>query len=159
MKIFLFQFGQKMHKIFWPKWSFVKSAPGLDTLNYGSRDSMACSRHLPNSKQDFILSGMPTKVWFSFSGVSNGLFQGCQMAYFQTKNPDLGKFGRSCDDRCWYIPNMDICSSLGLIRIFRGHLVLIMVIWYISPVLVNVLSQEKSGTPGLFKSSNVSTAY
>jgi hypothetical protein len=27
--------------------------------------------------------------------------QGCQMVYFQTKNPNLGKFLVSCDERCW----------------------------------------------------------
>jgi hypothetical protein len=29
--------------------------------------------------------------------------QGCQMAYFQTKNTYLGKFWGSCNGKCWYI--------------------------------------------------------
>jgi hypothetical protein len=29
--------------------------------------------------------------------------QGCQMVYFQTKNPNLGKFWRSLVWKCWYI--------------------------------------------------------
>jgi hypothetical protein len=29
--------------------------------------------------------------------------QGCQIAYFLTKNPNLGKLWRSCNGRYWYI--------------------------------------------------------
>jgi hypothetical protein len=44
------------------------------------------------------------------------------MVYFQTKNPNLGKF---LDARCWYI--------LWTFGIFLGHLVYFMVMWYIFP--------------------------
>jgi hypothetical protein len=54
--------------------------------------------------------------------------QGCQMAYFQTKNPYLGKFGRSFNGMCWYIS-----WPFG---IFCDHFVPFLVIWYIFPVLV-----------------------
>jgi hypothetical protein len=30
-------------------------------------------------------------------------YQGCQMIYFQTKNPNLGNFRESCNGRCRYI--------------------------------------------------------
>jgi hypothetical protein len=29
--------------------------------------------------------------------------QGCQMVCFQTKNPNLGKFGGTWNGKCWYI--------------------------------------------------------
>jgi hypothetical protein len=29
--------------------------------------------------------------------------QGCQMAFFETKNPNLGSFGGPCNGKCWYI--------------------------------------------------------
>jgi hypothetical protein len=69
---------------------------------------------------------------FNFSGVScegaeNSVTtnleredQGCQMAYFQTKNPNLSKF--------WSILQWKILLSFGL---FYGHLVYLMAISYI----------------------------
>jgi hypothetical protein len=33
----------------------------------------------------------------------SGSEQGCQMVYFQTKNPNLGKFWRASDLKCRYI--------------------------------------------------------
>jgi hypothetical protein len=61
--------------------------------------------------------------------------QCCQMVYFQTKNPNLGKIPkRSCNGRCWYF--IIIVSVLQPNGIFYGHLVHLVVIWYIFPVLV-----------------------
>jgi hypothetical protein len=57
--------------------------------------------------------------------------QGCQMHYFQAKNPNLDNFGGTCNGRCWYI--------LWRFGLFYGNLVFfvanwfIMVIWYIFP--------------------------
>jgi hypothetical protein len=66
--------------------------------------------------------------------------QGCQMTCFQTKNPNLGKFWR---DLQWTILVyfMAIWSILQLFSIFVE-------IWYIFPVLVCKLYQEKSDNPG-----------
>jgi hypothetical protein len=45
------------------------------------------------------------------------------MAYFQTKNPDLGKFLRHLHERYW-----PILWPFGL---FHGHLVYLWPFWYI----------------------------
>jgi hypothetical protein len=66
------------------------------------------------------------------SGISSqDCLQGCQMAYFQTKNPNLGKF--------W-----SVCKLYGhLVYTYNFHFVYFMAvwlilwtIWYIFPVLV-----------------------
>jgi hypothetical protein len=44
--------------------------------------------------------------------------QGCQMVYFQTKNPNLGNF--------WRVLQLKI-----LVFVFNGHLVHFTAIWYI----------------------------
>jgi hypothetical protein len=56
--------------------------------------------------------------------------QGCQMAYFQTKNPDLGKFWRLLQ-RKMLVYYMAVWSILWLFGIFCDQLVYFMVIWYI----------------------------
>jgi hypothetical protein len=48
---------------------------------------------------------------------------GLPAGIFQTKSPNLGNFGGSCNGRCWYI--------LRPFGIFNGHLVYLMAIWYI----------------------------
>jgi hypothetical protein len=45
------------------------------------------------------------------------------MAYFQIKNPDLGKFLGPCNGRCWYI--------IGPVGLFYGYLVYFMANWSI----------------------------
>jgi hypothetical protein len=55
--------------------------------------------------------------------LSKSVNQGCQMVYFQTKNPILVIFGRSCNRRCW--------SILRPFGIFYGHLRHFMAIRYI----------------------------
>jgi hypothetical protein len=73
--------------------------------------------------------------------------QGCQKVYFQTKNPNSGKFWR---DLQWkvLVYFMAFCSVLLQFGIFCDHLVKVMVIWYIFPLLVCILYHEKSGNPG-----------
>jgi hypothetical protein len=65
----------------------------------------------------------------------DGRDQGCQMVCFQTKNPYLGKFWRVL---LWKILVyfMTIWSILGHLEIFYGHLVYVVLIWYIFPALV-----------------------
>jgi hypothetical protein len=49
--------------------------------------------------------------------------QGCQMVYFQTQNPNLGKF--------WSVLQSKMLVYFMAIRnIFFGHLVYFMAIWY-----------------------------
>jgi hypothetical protein len=73
------------------------------------------------------------------------------MAEFQTKNPNLGKFGRALQ---WKMLAyfMNIWNSLRPFLIFYGHLVLLVFIWNIFIHLVyfsrfGCLDQEKSGNP------------
>jgi hypothetical protein len=49
--------------------------------------------------------------------VEDALKQGCHMAYFQTKNPDLGKFWRVLQWKM-FLYYMAICSILWLFGIF-----------------------------------------
>jgi hypothetical protein len=64
-------------------------------------------------------------------------------ACFQTKNPNLGKFWRVL---LWKILVyfITIWTILWLLEIFYGHLVYLVVIWYIFPRF-GILEQEKSG--------------
>jgi hypothetical protein len=59
-------------------------------------------------------------------------YQGCQIAYFQTKNTDLGEFLQ------WkmLVYYMAIRPIVRLFGIVFGHLVYLMAIWYIFPFLV-----------------------
>jgi hypothetical protein len=54
--------------------------------------------------------------------------QGCQMVYFQTKTPNLGKFWRALEWKMmvYFIVIWNILRSFG---IFYGHLVYFMAIW------------------------------
>jgi hypothetical protein len=67
------------------------------------------------------------------------------MAYFQTKNPTLGKFRKALE---WNVFEnfMTIWNILEPFGITYGSLVQFVVIWYIFPILV-CLDQEKSGNP------------
>jgi hypothetical protein len=56
--------------------------------------------------------------------------QGCQMAYFQAKNPNLGKFWRILQWKL-LVYFTDIWYILWTFGIFYGHLVYFMDIWYI----------------------------
>jgi hypothetical protein len=57
------------------------------------------------------------------------------MSYFQTKNSNLGKFGRVLQWKI-LVKFMTIWSYLRPFGIFRGNLVNFIVIWYIFPILV-----------------------
>jgi hypothetical protein len=98
--------------------------------------------------QDPVCDDKWQKCNINKKGDSSGLTRGCQMVYFQTKNPNLGQFWRAlCRTE-----NVDICYA---------HLVYIMAIWYmlypfgdLVAILVHfpplsILWQEKSGNHGL----------
>jgi hypothetical protein len=67
------------------------------------------------------------------------------MVYFQTKNPNLGKFGRVLHWKM-LVYFMDTWSILQSFVIFYGHLVKYLEIWYIFPRF-GILFQEKYGNP------------
>jgi hypothetical protein len=71
--------------------------------------------------------------------------QGCQMAYFITKNPNRGKFWRVLQ---WKMLGyfMAFWSILRPYVIYSGHLADLIVIWYIFSRF-GMLHQEKSGNP------------
>jgi hypothetical protein len=73
--------------------------------------------------------------------------QGCQMSYFQTKNPNLGKFWRVLQWKM-LVYFMAIWSNLWQFCIFYDHLVYFVLILYILSRF-GMLRQEKSGNPGL----------
>jgi hypothetical protein len=69
------------------------------------------------------------------------------MVYFQTKNPNLGKFWKVLQ---WKMLEV-LRASLSILRqngIFYGHLVHFVVILYIFPRF-GILCREKSGNPGV----------
>jgi hypothetical protein len=80
--------------------------------------------------------------------------EGCQMAYFQTKNPNLAKFWRVLQWKM-LVNYMAIWSIVRLLGIFCGHLVYFMVIWYIFPRF-GMLYQEKSGNTA-YRRGNIPT--
>jgi hypothetical protein len=59
----------------------------------------------------------------------NSVHQGCQMVYFRTKNPDLGKFLRALDWKI-FIHFMDVQNILQIFGDFYDHLVHFVLIWY-----------------------------
>jgi hypothetical protein len=63
------------------------------------------------------------------------LNQGCQMVYFQTSNPNLGKFWRALDWKVliYFMVMWNISWTFGIFYDNQVHLVFI---WYIFPVLV-----------------------
>jgi hypothetical protein len=72
------------------------------------------------------------------------------MVYAQTKNRNLGTFGRILQ---WKMFGVCILWTFGLcffrpFNIFYGHLVYFGLIWYIFPRF-GILYQEKSGNPDL----------
>jgi hypothetical protein len=75
------------------------------------------------------------------------------MVCFQTKNLNLGKFGRVLQYNM-FVFFMDTWSILLSFVTFYGHLVQFVVIWYIFPNF-GILYQEKSGNPGCDCSSNI----
>jgi hypothetical protein len=79
------------------------------------------------------------KLFKAFRASTHGK-QGCQMAYFQTKNPSLGK--------CWSVFAMDNAG------VFYGHWLNFVAIWYRYFMVIwfifsrfGMLHREKSGSP------------
>jgi hypothetical protein len=71
--------------------------------------------------------------------------QGCQMVYFQTQNPNLGKFGRVLR---WKML-VDFMAILSILRTFGIFMVIWYILWPIGifiPVLVCFI-KKKSGNP------------
>jgi hypothetical protein len=58
------------------------------------------------------------------------LHQGCQMVYFQAKNPNLGKFWRVVKWKMFGLFKT-FWSILRLFGIFCSHLVCFVAVWYI----------------------------
>jgi hypothetical protein len=73
--------------------------------------------------------------------------QGCQMVYFQTKNPDLGKFWRGLDWKMLFY-FMAIWNILRTYGIYFDNLAYFVFIWYIFSGF-GIMCQEKSGNPEL----------
>jgi hypothetical protein len=78
-------------------------------------------------------------------------FQCCQMVYFQTKNPDLGKFWKVLQWKTLVFFSI-ILSILRPNVVFYGHLLHLVVIWYIFSRF-GMLYREKSGSPAWFPSA------
>jgi hypothetical protein len=68
------------------------------------------------------------------------------MVYFQTKNPNLGKFLRALDWKM-LIYFVDIWNSLQTFVEFYDHLVQFVLIWYIFSAF-GIMHAEKSGNHG-----------
>jgi hypothetical protein len=62
--------------------------------------------------------------------VADGCCQGCQMVYFQTKNPNVGSFWRALDWKM-FIYFMAIWNILRTFGKFYDHLGNFVLIWYI----------------------------
>jgi hypothetical protein len=73
--------------------------------------------------------------------------QGCQMVYFYTKNPNLGKFWM-CLQWKMLVYFMAIWSILRPFGIFCGRLLYFMVICKVYFSRFGMLYQDKSGNPG-----------
>jgi hypothetical protein len=80
------------------------------------------------------------------------LEQGCQMVYFQTKNPNLGKCLGALEWKrlAYYLALWNILRLFGT---FYGHFGNSEATWYYF-TRFGVLCQEKSGNPGLEESLN-----
>jgi hypothetical protein len=89
-------------------------------------------------------------------GAKSDLQQGCQMVYFQTKNPNLGKIWTAVEWKklLYFMTVWNIFRSFGIIY---SRLEYFVVMWYIFPVLV-CLDQEKSGNPDSQTRSSVFSA-
>jgi hypothetical protein len=79
--------------------------------------------------------------------------QCCQMAHFQTRNPNLSKFWRALHGICWYISG-PFGIFYGYFGIFYVHLVPFVFIWYIFSGF-GITYLEKSGNPGSERSGLV----
>jgi hypothetical protein len=87
------------------------------------------------------------KIFLKFK-MSAQVIQGCQMVYFQTKNPNFGKFWRSSDWKLFicFITIRNILRTLG---IFYDHLV-----HFYGFSRFGIMYQEKSGNPEVIHNSS-----
>jgi hypothetical protein len=76
--------------------------------------------------------------WHEARHLRGLLNQGCQMLYFQTENPTLGKFWKAMKWKI-FVYFTDIWSIL---RSFGIFCVAFMVVWYIFPVLVSFIKKN-----------------
>jgi hypothetical protein len=116
------------------------------------------------------------KKVLEFKSSKGRFYQGCQMVYFQTKNPNLAKFCRALDGKIllYFMDIWNISRTFGIFHghleyftdiwnisrtfgIFHGHLeyfydhlVHFVFIWYIFPAFMH---DEKSGNPGFYQLS------
>jgi hypothetical protein len=121
------------HPLFPISWSLIQSV----------------ASHWPVTLQGFLwrllFRGKPDcdewKVNCAKNKTSRFLDQGCQMVYFNTQNPNLGKFWRVSKWKCWYI-----LWPLGL---FYGH-----ILWPFGIFCGNLVYFSPFGMLYLEKSSN-----
>jgi hypothetical protein len=104
---------------------------------------IVCSEEKQNKRASYAKSKFMNQFHFQK--------QGCQMVYFQTKNPNLGKFWRALDWKM-LIYFMAIWNILWRFGIFYDHLVHFIFIWYILLVLV---SCTKKNLATLFRSADL----
>jgi hypothetical protein len=81
-------------------------------------------------------------IWkdtYGMGAKDTGADQGCQMVYFQTKNPNLGKSWRALDCKM-------LIYILWTFGIFYDHMVHLMLIWYILSGF-GIMYNDKSGNP------------
>jgi hypothetical protein len=75
------------------------------------------------------------QVFCSWFLCASAMGQGCQMVYFQTKSPNLGKFWRVLQWKM-LVYFMSVWNISLPFAILYGHLVHFLLIWYIFSVLV-----------------------
>jgi hypothetical protein len=87
--------------------------------------------------------------------------QGCQMAYFRTKNRNLGKFWRDLWEVGVFYGHLVYCKAIWCILrpfgIFYVQWVYFMIIWYIFSVF-GTLCQENSGNPDTEAAANYASS-
>jgi hypothetical protein len=170
-------------------WTHCFALPLL--LRYGTDENMVgngYSFHFRREEFGFlVISTIHMYVWArllfvinTFPAARDGFrAQGCQMVYFQTRNPNLSKFWSVLQWQIlvyfmdiWSFYGhlkyfMDIWSILRTFEIFYGHLVYFMDIWNILWTFGTLggnlvyfyhfgnLNQEKSGNPASGKENEI----
>jgi hypothetical protein len=109
----------------WPKEFGVSGRSGLgegrdEGRNEGQNDSQ--------QEKPLILKTLNIGISMGLGNTKS--HQGCQMVFFQTKNPNLGKFWRVLQLKL-LVYFMAIWYSLRPFAIFYGNWVYFLVIWYI----------------------------
>jgi hypothetical protein len=99
------------------------SNPATPVLTVTSPENH-CFTFRMSSDSDDVDNSSVTSSDATFYSVASRWVQGCQMAHFQTKNYDPGKFWRAleCKTFVYFIPIRNILRPFG---IFYGHLVIV----------------------------------